>query len=267
MPFEQKNVMSTVLYDSPIYGPVRSRRLGISLGINLMPKDGKCCTFDCIYCECGFNSPHLPRLPRPSRSEVREALDETLAHRSSGNKPLDDISFAGNGEPTSHPHFAQIVSDTLRLRDKYYPHATVSVMSNATFTHKPEVRQALAALDNNIQKLDTASEDYIRLVDRPVSQHYRVGDVVENLKAFHGHVIIQTLFMKGSFDGTDVNNTDERHVAPWLEALKDIAPQRVMIYTIDRETPASGLRKAEPVVLDNIRNKVLALGIPCTVAY
>ncbi len=259
--------MTTVLYKSPIYGPVRSRRLGISLGINLMPDDGKCCTFDCVYCECGFNATHIPVHRRPTRQEVSDSLSGYLLKRHEQHLPLDDISFAGNGEPTSHPQFAQIVDDTIRLRDKFFPHATVSVMSNATFTGNEEVRLALGRLDNNIQKLDTVDPDYIRRVDRPVSPHYNVENIVDNLKKFNGNVIIQTLFMKGSANGKDVDNTGEFYVKPWLDALKEIKPRQVMIYTIDRETPDKDLRKAFPIELDSIRNRVLALGISCTVAY
>ena len=259
--------MTTVLYKSPIYGPVRSRRLGISLGINLMPDDGKCCTFDCVYCECGFNATHIPSHRRPTRMEVSESLGSCLLKRHEQHLPLDDISFAGNGEPTSHPQFAQIVDDTIRLRDKFFPHATVSVMSNATFTGKEEVRNALNRLDNNIQKLDTVPPDYIRTVDRPVSPLYDVDNIVDNLKKFNGNVIIQTMFMKGTANGKDVDNTGATYVMPWLDALKEIKPKQVMIYTIDRETPDKELQKATPIELDSIRNQVLALGIPCTVAY
>lgn len=259
--------MTTVLYKSPIYGPVRSRRLGISLGINLMPDDGKCCTFDCVYCECGFSATHIPVHRRPTRQEVSDSLGEYLLKRHEQHLPLDDISFAGNGEPTSHPQFAQIVDDTLRLRDKFFPQATVSVMSNATFTRNEEVRLALGRLDNNIQKLDTVDPDYIRRVDRPISPHYDVENIVDNLKKFNGNVIIQTMFMKGASNGQDVDNTGEVYVKPWLDALKEIKPRQVMIYTIDRETPDKDLRKAAPIELDSIRNRVLALGIPCTVAY
>lgn len=259
--------MSTLLYSSPIYGPVKSRRLGISLGVNLMPDDGKCCTFDCVYCECGFNATHVPTHRRPSRDEVKTSLEAWLKRRSEQQLPLDDISFAGNGEPTSHPEFARIVDDTLRLRDKYFPRATVSVMSNATFTGHEDIRSALLRLDNNIQKLDTVSPEYIRRVDRPTNPSYDVEKIVDNLSRFNGEVIIQTMFMKGTAGGVDVDNTGEEYVAPWLEALGRIAPKRVMIYTIDRDTPDRHLEKAAPLALDAIRNRVLAMGIPCSVAY
>lgn len=256
--------MSTVIYQSPIFGPVHSRRLGVSLGVNLMPADGKVCSFDCIYCECGFNADHRPHGKRPTREEVRVALTNVLSHRHQAGDPLDVITFAGNGEPTAHPDFADIIADTIAVRNRYYPEAKVSVLSNATFIHKEDVRQALMSIDNNIQKLDTVDAAYICRVDRPVSTAYDVGKVIEDLKKFRGHVIIQTMFMDGTADGESVNNATEHYVAPWLDALREIAPQQVMIYTIDRETPAKGLSKTPPHVLDAIKQRVEQLGIPCT---
>lgn len=259
--------MSTILYDSPIYGPVMSRRLGVSLGINLIPADGKMCTFDCIYCECGFNSSHVPHHHRPTREQVAAALESTLKDMKAKEKQLDDISFAGNGEPTAHPQFAEIVDDTICLRNEYFPRATVSVMSNSTFISHPRVRQALSRLDNNILKLDTVSPDYIEEVDRPVSKAYNVDDIIHYMTLFHGNLAIQTMFMHGTIGGNDVSNLSDRYVSPWLGALKIIRPRRVMVYTIDRETPDNQLRKATPNELNAIRDKVQALGIECVVGY
>jgi wyosine [tRNA(Phe)-imidazoG37] synthetase (radical SAM superfamily) len=258
--------MSTVIYPSPIFGPIHSRRLGVSLGINLLPADGKVCTFDCIYCECGFNADHRPTQKLPTREQVAAALEEKLKDMQQHGPTPDVLTFAGNGEPTSHPHFAEIMDDTLRLRDQYFPHAKVSVLSNATFVGRPAVHAALMRVDNNIQKLDTVNPDYINMVDRPVN-NYDVQQVIEHLKAFNGHVIIQTMFLKGLSEGKDVNNTGEAFVGPWLETVKEIKPQQVMIYTIDRETPDHDLLKATHEELDSIRDRVIAAGIPCTASY
>lgn len=255
--------MSTIIYPSPIFGPVNSRRLGVSLGINLMPADGKVCSFDCLYCECGFNADFRPHKKRPTREEVRTALRDVLAKRKVGHEPLDDITFAGNGEPTGHPDFPGIIQDTIALRDEYFPQVQVSVLSNATYIYKPEVREALMQVEKNILKLDTVDMDYIRKVDRPQQPNYDVADVIKHLKEFDGHVIIQTMFMHG--DGTD--NVGESYVAPWLEAVNDIRPQQVMVYTIDRETPDKHLVKATHEELDAIKARVEALGIPCTASY
>ena len=159
--------MSTIIYPSPIFGPVNSRRLGVSLGINLMPSDGKVCSFDCVYCECGFNADFRPKKKRPTREEVREGLEKVLKERHDNNQPLDDITFAGNGEPTGHPDFKGIVEDTMELCKKYFPGVQVSVLSNATYIYKEEVREALMLVDNNILKLDTVDMDYIKKLDRP----------------------------------------------------------------------------------------------------
>ena len=263
--------MSTVIYPSPIFGPIHSRRLGISLGINLLPADGKVCTFNCIYCECGFNEDHRPTLPMPTRELVAQKLEEQLQKMVSEQQLPDVLTFAGNGEPTCHPHFPEIIDDTIRLRNQYCPDAKVCVLSNATMIHRPQVHEALLRVDDNIQKLDTVNPDYIRLVDQPAG-HYDVREIIDHLKSFHGHVIIQTMFMQGAVESSEdekasVDNTGEAFVGPWLEAIKEIAPQQVMVYTIDRETPAHGLLKATHEQLDAIRDRVIALGIPCTASY
>ena len=259
--------MSTIIYPSPIFGPVHSRRLGISLGINLLPADGKVCSFDCIYCECGFNKDYRPTQPLPTLPQVSQALEAKLRQMQAEGQLPDVLTFAGNGEPTCHPHFPEIISEALRLRDLYCPHAKVTVLSNATMIHHQKVRDALMLVDNNILKLDTVSPDYISKVDRPVGA-YDVRSVIEHMKAFQGHLIIQTMFMRGEADNkVSVDNTGEEYVAPWLDAVREIAPQMVMVYTIDRETPAHGLLKATPEQLDAIRDRVIALGIPCSASY
>ena len=254
--------MSTIIYPSPIFGPVHSRRLGLSLGINLLPADGKVCSFDCIYCECGFNEDRRPHLPLPTRNEVYQALEQKLQQMQQQGQLPDVLTFAGNGEPTCHPHFADIIADTIQLRNQYCPDAKVSVLSNATMIHRPEVHHALMQVDNNIQKLDTVDPDFIRLVDHPAGS-YDVQRIIERLKAFNGHVIIQTMFLRGN----GIDNTTDQYVTPWLETVKHIAPQQVMIYTIDRETPDQSLRKVTPKELDAIRDRVIASGIPCTASY
>ena len=256
----------TVIFPSPIFGPVHSRRLGVSLGINLLPADGKVCSFDCIYCECGFNADYRPKQKLPTREEVREALEARLLDMRQNGPTPDVLTFAGNGEPTAHPHFPEIIEDTLVLRDKYFPNAKVSVLSNATFIHRPAVFQALNKIDNNILKLDTVNEEYIRTVDRPNSR-YSVDETIEHLKAFKGNCIIQTMFMKGSYQGIEVDNTSDEYVLPWLEAVKEIAPRQVMIYTIDRETPSHDLQKATHEELDRIAALIKEAGMEVSVSY
>lgn len=258
--------MSTVIYPSPIFGPIHSRRLGVSLGINLLPSDGKVCTFDCIYCECGFNADHRPKSKLPTHAEVIAALEKRLQDMKANGPSPDVLTFAGNGEPTSHPEFAAIMRDVIRLRNEYFPEAKVSVLSNSTFIHRPGVRDALMSVDNNILKLDTIDPIYINKVDRP-NAHYDVRRIIEDMKSFNGHLIIQTMFMKGTHNGESVDNTTEEYVLPWLEAVREIAPKEVMVYTIDRETPAHGLEKATHEELDSIRDRVISIGIPCQASY
>ena len=258
--------MSTVIYPSPIFGPVHSRRLGVSLGVNLMPGDGKVCTFDCIYCECGFNKDFRPKQRRPTRDEVRAALEDKLREMRDEGRLPDVITFAGNGEPTAHPDFGAIIGDTMALRDAYCPAAKVSVLSNSTFIGRQEVFDALLRVDNNILKLDTVDEDYIRLVNRP-SCRYDVGSLVERMKQFGGQMIVQTMFMHGTFEGRRVDNVDDSYVLPWMEAVKAIRPRMVMIYTIDRETPDKELTKATHAELDRIAAMLRAEGLEVSVSY
>jgi len=259
--------MATVIYPSPIFGPIHSRRLGISLGINLLPSDGKFCTFDCIYCECGYNKDHRPTRKLPTREEVREALESRLKKMQEEGVIPNVLTFAGNGEPTAHPHFSEIIEDTLELRNKYFPDAKVSVLSNSTFIYKPEVFAALNKVDNNILKLDTVNEEYIRMVDRPTG-HYDVKRIIEGMKAFKGNLIVQTMFMKGTTeDGRSVDNTTDDFVMEWIKVVKEIAPRQVMIYTIDRETPDQLLQKATHEELDRIVSLLQEAGLYATASY
>ena len=259
--------MSTVIYPSPIFGPVHSRRLGVSLGINLLPADGKVCTFDCIYCECGYNKDHRPHAKLPTREEVRQALEQRLKEMQANGLAPDVLTFAGNGEPTVHPQFKEIIDDTIALRDRYFPNAKISVLSNSTQIHRPEVFEALNRVDNNILKLDTVDAAYINKVDRPTGA-YDVECIIEGMKAFRGNLIIQTMFLKGKTDeGEDVDNTSDAFVLPWLEVVKAIAPRQVMIYTIDRETPDSFLQKATHEELDRIVALLEQAGIRASASY
>jgi wyosine [tRNA(Phe)-imidazoG37] synthetase (radical SAM superfamily) len=238
----------------------------VSLGINLLQGDGKFCSFDCIYCECGFNGDRRTKSKLPTREAVRTTLEARLSEMRQNGPAPDVLTFAGNGEPTMHPDFPGIIDDTLALRNRYFPAAKVSVLSNATQIDRPAVFDALLKVDNNILKLDTVDEAYIRLVDRP-NGHYSVRELIDRLKRFNGHCIIQTMFLKGTYQGIDVDNTADRYVLPWLEAVKEIAPSQVMIYTIDRDTPDEYLRKATHEELDRIAALVDAAGLAVSASY
>ena len=256
-----------MLFTDIIYGPIRSRRLGISLGVNLLPLHSKLCNFDCIYCECGWNDDNrTEKLRFNAREDIRVALEATLAKMQEEGSLPGVITFAGNGEPTIHPFFADIIDDTIALRNKYCPNAKISVLSNATQITKDKVFDALKKVDNNILKLDTIDNDYISFLDRPTGK-YNLNEIIERMKAFDGKTIIQTMFLKGEIDGFDTNNTTDKYVLPWIEAVKYIAPREVMIYTIDRETPQEGLLKATHEELDRIVALLEKEGIKASASY
>lgn len=258
--------MSTFLFDRIVFGPVRSRRLGVSLGVNLLPADGKLCSFNCIYCECGLNEERRTHTKLPARSEVEKALGEKLrAMQAEGTAP-DVITFAGNGEPTLHPEFAGIIDDTVALRDRYFPAAKIAVLSNATRIDREEVFRALLRVDDNILKLDSVSDGRIRQLDQPQAPSFTFEKLLAGLKRFEGRLIIQTMFLKGESDGRPVNNMTEPEIAGWLEALKEIRPRQVMIYTLDRDTPVKGLSKASPEEMEAIASRARDAGFDVTVS-
>lgn len=255
----------TALYPQIVYGPVRSRRLGLSLGVNLLPLEAKLCTFDCIYCECGWNGDNSGSRRFNDREQVAAALESALVAMAAEGQLPDVVTFAGNGEPTMHPDFEAIIEDTIALRDKYAPSAKISVLSNATQLHREDVVRALCRVDNNILKIDSLDEDMARLINKPCC-NYSVAKVVEQLKAFEGRVIVQTMFLRGEYDGKIVDNTTEPQIAAWLEAVRSIAPESVMVYSIARDTPCKTLQKVEREELEQIAERVRAFGITCSVA-
>lgn len=258
--------MSTILFDEIVFGPVHSRRLGISLGINLLPRNGKLCSFDCIYCECGYNAQGKGTTGLPERKEVYEALENRLKKMKEKNETIDVITFAGNGEPTLHPRFGEIIEDTIKLRNSYFPHAKVSILSNATHLDSPAVIEALNKVDNNILKLDSALDDTVRILNVPNSPDFSVDKLIKQLNLFQGNLVIQTMFLRGEHKGQIIDNTTEKEITAWLEALKRIKPRQVMIYTIDRETPEKELRKVTREELNYIAEKVRKIGFDVSIS-
>ena len=237
--------MSTILFDKIVFGPIHSRRLGVSLGMNLLPTDGKLCSFNCIYCECGLNENHRTHSKLPTRTEVREALGQKLSSMKAEGIAPDVITFAGNGEPTIHPEFGGIIDDTVAIRDRFFPDAKIAVLSNSTMLHK----------EDNILKLDSVLDSRIRQIDVPNSPAFNFESLLKQLCRFNGNLIIQTMFLKGELNGESVNNMTEEEIAGWISALKQIRPKQVMIYTIDRETPVKALKKATKEELDAIAER------------
>ena len=259
-----KKVKQKLLFTDIIYGPIRSRRLGISLGVNLLPLHSKLCNFDCIYCECGWNDDNRAEKPRfNSREDVRAALEATLSKMEAEGALPDVITFAGNGEPTIHPEFEGIIDDTIALRDRFAPEAKVSVLSNATQLHRESVRNALHKVDNAILKLDSAFTETAKLINKPQGD-YSVERIVEQLAAFGKEFVLQTMFLRGEYNGSKVDNTTESEVLAWLAIVEHLRPRSVMVYSIDRATPCDTLQKVGREELEKIAERVRALGIECS---
>lgn len=255
-----------ILFRDIIYGPVHSRRLGVSLGVNLLPLNGKLCSFNCIYCECGWNEDNrVDKAKFNSREDVRDTLDATLREMVVNGELPDVITFAGNGEPTLHPDFEDIISDTIALRDKFAPTAKISVLSNATQLHRESVCRALQRVDNNILKLDSAIEATAKAIDLPCGT-YSIERVIEQMQQFKGQMTLQTMFLRGCHNGTNIDNTTEAEVEAWLNAVKKISPRDVMVYSIDRATPCDNLEKVSREELERIAERVRILGFACSVA-
>lgn len=239
-----------MLFPEPVFGPIHSRRLGASLGINLLPANAKVCSFECVYCECGFATTH-GEAHIPAREEIATKLEAKLRDLIEKKAPLDVITFAGNGEPTLHPHFAEIIDDTLALRNRYFPDAKVTVLSNATRAHKPDVRAALLKIDNNVLKLDSAVQTTAELINQPNSPDFDIAKIIDEIALFD-NAIVQTLFFSGHYNGHRIDNTTDAEIAAWIDALRKIKPREVMVYSLDRATPAHDLQKASPDTLKRI---------------
>ncbi len=259
--------MPTFLFDKIVFGPVKSRRLGVSLGINLLPTNIKVCSFDCIYCECGWTpKKYGEKVKLPTRGEVKQKLEEKLLEMRTADGLPDVITFAGNGEPTLHKEFAGIIDDTIELRNQLSPKTRIAVLSNATTLHKKDVFNALLKIEDNIQKLDSAFEETIQVLDCPRSG-FDLAKTVEQLKSFNGKVTIQTLFVKGTFKENEIDNSSDIEVSAWINLLGQIKPAQIMIYTIARDTPLDTLEKVSADKLNDIAEKVKAAGFPVQISY
>lgn len=235
-PFEKNKVM--LHFDDIVFGPIVSRRLGSSLGVNLLPSKGKLCNFDCIYCECGWNKDGAGDRVFPKYEDIEKALEEKMTKLSSEDVQVDSITFSGNGEPTMHPDFPAVIDLTLRLRDRFYPDAKVSVLSNATLLGRKPIAEALMRVDNPILKIDGSSDELICKINKPVAS-YKLAEVVDNLKKFEGRFVLQTMFLKSQ----EFSTTGQEDLNRWMDIVRELKPREVMVYTIDRETPDKTLEK------------------------
>ena len=231
-----------MMRETLVFGPIHSRRLGSSLGINLLPERGKLCNFDCIYCECGWNADGLGDRRLPTSEELREALRAKLSACREAGTPIDSITFSGDGEPTLNPEFPEMIDITLALRDTFFPAAKVSILSNATRIGREAVFEALRKVDNPILKIDAATTELVRRINRPVGGGYDLDEVVANLRRFEGNFILQTMFLRCP----DFDSTAPENVEGWLRIVRELRPREVMVYTVDRETPLKDIAKVSP---------------------
>lgn len=257
--------MSTILFDEIVFGPIHSRRLGSSLGVNLLPKHGKVCSFDCLYCECGFNSDGRGDSKLPSFEEFGTALEKKLTEIRGNNGRIDTITFSGNGEPTIHPKFPEIIAEALKLRRKFFPLAKVSVLTNGSRIHIPDVQKALLSVDNAIIKLDSAFDRTVEMIDRP-QYNYSVAETKKNLEPYKGRFVLQTMFLRGEHDGNIIDNTTQEEISAWRKLAIELEPREIMIYTIDRETPAKNLNKVSVEEMEKISAPLKSLGFKITIS-
>lgn len=248
----------SILFETLVFGPIKSRRLGKSLGINLMPEIGKICSFDCIYCECGWNPEKKNTSRLPKKEIFGNVLEERLKELVGTENEPDSITFSGNGEPTLHPDFAEIIDITIKLRNLYIPNAKISVLTNGTMMHKKEVFEAISKVDNNIIKIDGGTYETIKAINKP-NVDFDLDKYIETLQEFKGDIIIQTCFLRGEHNGVKIDNTSENEITLWIEHIKKTKPRKTMIYAIDRETPEKNLEKISQQELESIANRLREL--------
>jgi len=259
--------MSGILFDEIVFGPVKSRRFGVSLGINLLPLHGKMCSFNCVYCECGLNEDHKnEKNTLFTAGEINISLRNRFEALKAGGLNPDNITFAGNGEPTLHPDFEIIIENTISLRNEFFPQAKITVLSNATRLDRPAVKRALLKIDNNVLKLDAGSNATFLAINKP-SQPVTLEKVIENLKSFGGNLTIQTMLVRGEVDGKTVDNTTEAELSLWLGHIREINPKLVMLYPIDRQTPYNTLEKVPEKEFRDLAVRIEAMGIKVEVFY
>ena len=249
----------SILVETLVFGPIKSRRLGKSLGINLMPEIGKICSFDCIYCECGWNPEDKHNSGIPQKEIFEQTLEKRLQELKGTADEPDSITFSGNGEPTLHPDFVEIINITIKLRDLYIPNAKISVLTNGTMLHKKEIFDAISKVDNNIIKIDGGTYETIKSINKP-NVNFDLEKYINILQEFNGDLIIQTCFLKGEHNGVKIDNTTEDEINLWIEHIKKINPRKTMIYAIDRETPEKNLEKISQSELEKIADKLRQFG-------
>jgi wyosine [tRNA(Phe)-imidazoG37] synthetase (radical SAM superfamily) len=251
--------MNGKLFSEIVFGPIKSRRLGSSLGINLLPTTIKYCTLNCVYCECGWtDADSVPEAGFYKPEVISHELEQKLIYLKNQQVHIDSITFSGNGEPTTHPDFCEIIDRTIAIRDKYIPDSNITVLSNSTMIGDEKIRKALMKI-NNLMKLDAGSEKVFEKINMPKVK-ISLFEIVENLKKFEGQLIIQSMFVKGIIGGEYIDNTSEEEVQGWLKHIQEIKPKEIMIYSLDRRPPLLALEKIEAEELSVIADKCRMLG-------
>lgn len=254
-----------ILFHELVFGPLKSRRLGISLGVNLLPQQGKICTYNCVYCECGWGDEEAQeRFRFPSLEALRPAIEKRLQELQGTELEPESITFSGNGEPTLHPQFAQVIDMIIELRNLYAPKAKISVLTNGTRISDDDIFNALLKVENNIVKLDGGSQSCIKAINLPFN-NFDLDKYLLQLRAFQGQLTIQTLFLRGKHNGVNIDNTTEEELTLWANHIANIKPRNVMIYAIERATPEENLEKITVEELKNIAKRIEVLGIPVEV--
>jgi wyosine [tRNA(Phe)-imidazoG37] synthetase (radical SAM superfamily) len=232
------------LKEGIIYGPVNSRRLGRSVGINLLPVRGKVCSFDCIYCQYGHTRVKtLDPGPEgfPTFGEVILAAETALKSA----PDFDSFTFSGNGEPTLHPQWPEIVEAVRQLRDRHRPGVRLSLLSNSSTAVRPQVQATLLRLDAPIMKLDAGDDVTLAAINRPVNG-IRVKSILDGLAGVPG-LIIQSVMLEGV-----VTNSAGNAFENWLGALAMLRPLQVQVYSTDRPVPVAGVERVRPERLQEI---------------
>jgi wyosine [tRNA(Phe)-imidazoG37] synthetase (radical SAM superfamily) len=249
------------LWDKIAFGPIQSRRLGSSLGINVSPTNVKICSLNCIYCECGWTSEkNIAPYFFYSVDEIITAIESKFNQCKENGAVINSITFSGNGEPTLHPQFDRIIARLIVLRNQYYPDTVITCLSNSTQLSNNKISTSLQKIENPILKLDAATEQLFQLINKPVIQ-ISVDEVIAQLQRFSGNFFLQTLFFKGELEGQYFNNAAEPHLSLWFDVVKQLRPRQVMLYTLDRRTPVQQLEKISVEELKEIAGKLQGFGV------
>ncbi len=253
-----------MLFNEIVVGPIHSRRLGCSLGVNVLPTQKKYCSFNCVYCECGWNEIDTRiKVPFNDRLVIKNELEKYCKNTDKKElAKIDSITFSGNGEPTLHPEILQIVQDVISLRNIYIPQSKVTILTNSTQLSREDVSKALHLIDNPLLKIDAGTEKMYKLISQPVNCSFE--EIKLNILNFGPNCIIQTMLLRGELDGQTIDNLSEEEFSNYLDFIKKVNPKQVMFYSLDRIPPAKHLIKVDKAEMEKYADKLRALNIKTT---